>query len=157
MSQHDISHDYGRRNPATGVLILVDRPTIVFLTVCTLDRVSTLAPPLWRDALVRSWIEADAWLVGAYIIMLDHVHLFCAPNKDEITIEHSIAFWKRQFRRKAGANAPKFQSRGFHHRLRRGENYAEKWEYVRANPVRAGLVKDPDEWPYQGVLHHLPW
>jgi putative transposase len=157
VSQRDISHDYGRRNPATGVLISLDRPTIVFLTVCTLHRDATLARPNWHDALVQSWAEADAWLIGAYIIMPDHLHLFCAPNRDEISIEQWIAFWKRQFRRKAGASVPKFQSRGFHHRLRRGENYFEKWEYVRANPVRAGLVKDPDEWPYKGILHHLPW
>jgi hypothetical protein len=50
-----------------------------------------------------------------------------------------------------------FQAHGFHHRLRRGENYSDKWEYVRMNPVRAGLVADPDEWPYQGVLNELRW
>ncbi len=156
MPQLDVRNDFGRRNPATGVLISRDRPTIVFLTVCTLHRVSTLAQPSWRDALLGSWVAADAWLVGAYLIMPDHLHLFCAPN-DEITIEHWIAFWKRQFRREAGSGAPRFQSRGFHHRLRRGDNYHEKWEYVRANPVRAGLVEHPDQWPYQGILNHLPW
>src|SRR5437870_12568897 len=38
----DSSYHFGRCNPATGVLIFRDRPTIVFLTVCTLPRVSTL-------------------------------------------------------------------------------------------------------------------
>ena len=89
--------------------------------------------------------------------MPDHIHLFCAPKNEEIAIEQWIAFWKRQFRRKAGPAAPRFQSRGFHHRLRRDENYHQKWEYVRANPVRAGLVKNAEEWKYQGVLNHLPW
>jgi REP-associated tyrosine transposase len=89
--------------------------------------------------------------------MPDHVHLFSAPNDEEVTIERWIAFWKRQFRRKAGVTAPRFQSRGFHHRLRRDENYHEKWEYVRANPIRAGFVKDPEEWSYQGILNDLPW
>jgi hypothetical protein len=32
---------------------------------------------------------------------------------------------------------------------RSDESLAEKWEYVTQNPVRAGLVSDPDEWPYQ--------
>jgi hypothetical protein len=41
--------------------------------------------------------------------------------------------------------------------LRRDENYHQKWEYVRANPVRAGLVKDAEEWNYQGALNYLPW
>jgi hypothetical protein len=28
--------------------------------------------------------------------------------------------------------------------LRDDESYAQKWEYVRANPVRAGLVEQPE-------------
>jgi putative transposase len=157
MPRRDIHDHIGRHNPTTGVLISRDRPTIVFLTVCTFHRASTLGQQVWHDALIGSWIVAEAWLVGRYIIMPDHVHLFCAPKDEEITIEHWIAFWKREFRRRAGTVAPRFQSRGFHHRLRRDENYHEKWEYVRANPVRAGLVKKTEEWPYQGVLNDLPW
>jgi putative transposase len=41
--------------------------------------------------------------------------------------------------------------------LRRQAHYNEKWEFVRENPVRAGLVHDPDDWPYQGELNHLWW
>jgi hypothetical protein len=36
--------------------------------------------------------------------------------------------------------------------LRPAENYAEKWNYVRENPVRAGLVKNANDWPYQGEI-----
>ena len=42
-------------------------------------------------------------------------------------------------------------------RLRRWENYEQKWRYLRENPVREGLVSDPAEWPYQGMLHVLAW
>jgi REP-associated tyrosine transposase len=146
----------GRRNPATGVYIFRDRPTIAFLTICTLHREVGLAKPGVHDGLVQAWNQADAWLVGAYVIMPDHIHLFCAPQNEEVVIEHWISFWKRQFRRLC-KSAPRFQSRGFHHRLRRDENYSVKWEYVRQNPVRAGLVKTPDEWQYQEVLNHLRW
>ena len=34
--------------------------------------------------------------------------------------------------------------------LRNDESYGQKWEYVRENPVRAGLVARADEWPYEG-------
>jgi len=40
----------------------------------------------------------------------------------------------------------------FDHVLRSDESYAEKWNYVRDNPVRAGLVKAADDWPYQGEI-----
>ena len=41
--------------------------------------------------------------------------------------------------------------------LRSGESYSEKWAYVRANPVRAGLVARPEDWPYQGEMCELRW
>jgi hypothetical protein len=41
--------------------------------------------------------------------------------------------------------------------LRRHESYDSKWEYVINNPVRAGLVKEPDDWPFQGALNVLRW
>ncbi|HEY2681003.1 MAG TPA: hypothetical protein VGI59_06740 [Candidatus Udaeobacter sp.] len=47
--------------------------------------------------------------------------------------------------------SPIWQRGIFDHVLRSDESYAEKWNYVRANPVRAGLVNDPD-WPYAGEI-----
>jgi putative transposase len=42
----------------------------------------------------------------------------------------------------------KWQRDFFEHRLRRDESCEEKTDYVRANPVRAGLVADADQWPH---------
>jgi len=94
-------------------------------------------------------------MIGAYVIMPDHLHLFCSPIDEDVTIERWATFWKRQFRRYAGSEAPHFQTDAFHHRLRQDESYTEKWEYVRMNPVRGGLVARPEDWPYQGVLNEL--
>ena len=89
--------------------------------------------------------------------MPDHIHLFCAPNGEDHTLERWISFWKRRLRRQLKTPEALFQAHSFHHRLRRDENYSEKWEYIRMNPVRAGLVSHPDQWPYQGILNELPW
>ena len=35
----------------------------------------------------------------------------------------------------------------FDHLLRSHESYAQKWEYIRQNPVRAGLVKFAEDCP----------
>jgi putative transposase len=144
-----------RRHPAKGVFIFLGRATIVFVTVCSRQRKKELANPAVRDALLIAWAKADLWMIGAYVIMSDHLHFFCSPTHEECVIEQWMTFWKREFRRALGASAPRFQSDSFHHRLRGEESYAEKWEYVRANPVRAGLVKKPEDWPYQGVIHEL--
>jgi hypothetical protein len=43
-----------------------------------------------------------------------------------------------------------WQREYFDHVLRSGESYAQKWDYVRENPVRAGLVTSWDHWRYVG-------
>ncbi len=42
-----------------------NRPTIVLVTVCTVDRVPALATPEAHAALVSAWREAGDWLVGS--------------------------------------------------------------------------------------------
>jgi REP-associated tyrosine transposase len=49
----------------------------------------------------------------------------------------SQALWQRGF---------------FDHLIRNTESYAQKWDYVRENPVRAGLVGKAEEWKYQGEI-----
>jgi len=39
--------------------------------------------------------------------------------------------------------------------LRSSESYSQKWDYVRENPVRAGLVANADDWPWQGEVESL--
>ena len=142
-----------RHHPDEGVFIFRGQPTIAFLTVCTAKRRPGLANAMVHDALVSSWKRADAWLVGLYLIMPNHIHLFCCPQKEECEIEDWITYWKREFRRLVGDKAPRFQPRGFHHRLRNDESCGQKWEYVCQNPVRAGLVRHSGDWPYQGSLN----
>ena len=144
-----------RKHPAKGVFIFRGQATIVFLTVCSRNREKNLANLAVHDALLRTWNKADRWMIGAYVIMPDHIHLFCSPLDETLAIEKWITFWKRGFRRELGSSAPRFQSDSFHHRLRGEESYSEKWDYVQENPVRAGLVKKAEDWPYQGVLNEL--
>jgi len=45
----------------------------------------------------------------------------------------------------------------FDHLLRSEESYAQKWDYVRENPVRAGLVAHSNEWTYLGEIFALDY
>jgi putative transposase len=110
-----------------------------------------------HNALRESWCAATAWLVDFYLIMPDHVHLFCAPQNEDHTLEEWISFWKRRLRRQFKTLEALLQAHSFHHRLRRDESYSGKWDYVPMNPVRAGLIGDPSDGPYQGILNELPW
>lgn len=48
-----------------------------------------------------------------------------------------------------------WQEEFFDHVLRSSESYSQKWNYVKQNPVRAGLVKSSDQWPWQGEIESL--
>jgi hypothetical protein len=43
----------------------------------------------------------------------------------------------------------------FDHVLRTNESYSQTWNYVRENPVRAGLVESAADWPYQGEIVYI--
>jgi len=170
-----------RHNPAPGVHVDLGRSNFVLLTVTTEKRDPCLANETVHRLLHETWSEARAWLVGDYLLMPDHLHCFCAPHDLKFTIETWISYWKRKFALKhkrlastlappptggvGGARLPtslpssvwKFQSRGWHHRLRDGENYSEKWLYVQENPVRKGLCQRIEDWPFKGRVFDLMW
>jgi hypothetical protein len=52
----------------------------------------------------------------------------------------------------AGSGDPIWQRGFFDHLLRSSESYSEKWNYVRENPVRAGLVSHANDWRYSGEI-----
>jgi putative transposase len=158
----------GRHTPAKGVHVSLGGPNWVFLTVCTEKRERWLAQTSVQRALHDIWEHtATACLVSDYLLMPDHLHLFCTPRDLKFTIERWMGFWKDRLAKKlnsqGGAAAPpyrivgKFQAGGFHHRLRDGESYVQKWQYVRENPVRAGLVARREDWSYCGRVHEIRW
>lgn len=149
--------DIGRKSPACGVHIYSGQPTIVFLTVCAEDRKPWLADPVVHGHLRAAWQSAQAWLVGYYLLMPDHLHLFCAPHDASFTLEKWVTFWERQFRRLHKDPNARWQPHPFHHRLRREESYGDKWNYVRENPGRNGLAQNAGDWPYQGMMNSLRW
>ena len=146
-----------RRKPEQGVRLEGVQPTIVFLTACTKTRKPWLACPEAHERLRETWVEADAWRVGEYVLMPDHLHLFVSPKNLRFQLERWTIFWKSQFSRRHAHPDWAWQASVFHHRLRSRESYVQKWDYVQNNPVRAGLVAEASNWPFMGRIHELIW
>jgi len=141
-----------------GVQAEVLCPVIVFLTACTRNRSRWLASNEVHLLLHELWVGSDAWLVGDYVLMPDHLHLFAAPNPTKcVELENWVRYWKSQFTKRHGNATHRWQTDHWDRRVRKEENYLEKWEYVRNNPVRHKLVTKPEDWPYQGKIHQLVW
>jgi len=150
--------EVGRQTPAGGAHIFLGQPNVFFVTVCADARIPWMAQAAVQSALERIWREeATAWLVGYYLLMPDHLHLFCAPHDLHFDIDRWITYWKRQFSRQNLDRDWSWQRRAFHHRMRNRIEYEEKLTYVRENPLRKNLVKTPEEWPWQGHIHDLRW
>lgn len=93
--------------------------------------------------------------VGRYVIMPDHLHLFvCSDHK--FTLTEWIKGLKRGITNalRSKSTPSQWQPGFFDHPLRNDDSYAQKWTYVRENPVCAGLVALPD-WPYQGEIAYI--
>ena len=139
-----------------------DRFPLLFITACTHDRRPLLATPAAVTLLRDIWYESlaiDDWAVGRYVIMPDHIHLFARPGPSAKPLAKWIQGWKsisaRQLTASRLLSSPVWQRDYFDHFVRSVDSYSEKWDYVRANPVRAGLVSHVDDWPHQGEIHPL--
>ena len=135
-------------------------PIIVFLTVCTKDRKKILANDQAHLLLLKAWDAANEWMIGRYVIMPDHIHLFCAPaDLNPQPLSRWMNYWKSFAARRwpVPGEAPIWQRHFWDTQLRRGENYDAKWDYVEQNPLRAGLVESVEDWPHQGELNVLRW
>jgi putative transposase len=105
----------------------------------------------------REGEERGAWL-GAYVLMPDHLHAFVAVDEERIEISTWIKSLKNALSktlRSQSILSPHWQKGFFDHVLRSGDSYSEKWNYVRDNPVRAGLVKNWTDWPFLGEIFDL--
>ena len=152
-------------------------PPLYFVTLCTVRRRKILANEVVHRSLIEygeRGIERSVAL-GRYVIMPDHIHLFVRGGP-----EFNLGLWVRGLKRVVAAAvtggrgglqssstaSPPAASDGcsytgsrniwqrgfFDHLLRNSESYAQKWNYVWENPVRAGLVSKPEDWPFAGEI-----
>ena len=143
--------------------IFLEAP-IYFVTTCVAYRRPLLAEADVVAILIEEWrtaMKRHEWAVGRYVIMPDHVHFFCRPQPQAKRLADFIRAWKswsaRSVLRTLGRPSPLWQPEFFDHLLRSETSYLEKWDYVRHNPMRAGLTSDLSEWPWQGFIQDLEW
>ena len=140
--------------------IFVECP-LFLITICALGREKVLTSGSLPEAVTETLQDAAAasgWQVGRYVIMPDHLHFFAAPGAEACTLSAFVGRFKGISTRRAwqlGRAGRLWQREFFDHLMRSGESYAQKWEYVRRNPVRAGLCQRPEDWPYQGEVEPL--
>ncbi len=126
---------------------------LFFVTFNTHRRAAILACEAVHARFVAFARESEGRniAVGRYVIMPDHVHLFVQGGAGFV-LSGWIRMLKRSLSQAIAAGPPHWQEGFFDHLVRHDESYARKWDYVRDNPRRAKLVREEEEWRYQGEV-----
>jgi len=119
-----------------------------FFTICCLQRGAnqlcrpTISPLLLEDGVF--YHTSRRWALHILLLMPDHLHLIAGFPREE-AMSQVIRDWKRLTARRAGIV---WQRNYFDHRVRPDEGLQLKTDYIRQNPVRAGLVSTAESWPH---------
>jgi len=130
---------------------LINNPAIFFITTSTLQRKPF---PGYPDSLIK--IEELLFQVAkyksvsimGYVIMPTHLHLIAGTKEGGLGISKFIHSLKGMIRKELVGNAKLWQER-FDDLVLKSENqFNIKLNYIHYNPVKIGLVENPEDWPY---------
>jgi len=101
--------------------------------------------------VLRSLVAERKFKLHDFVVMPDHLHLLLTVE-DEMTVEKAMQLVKGRFSfrlgRELGFKGEVWQ-RGFSEVQSLGDkSFAEFRTYIANNPVKAGLVDAPEEYPY---------
>jgi REP element-mobilizing transposase RayT len=112
--------------------------------------------PAARDLVLKHCLHdhGTKLFMHAAVVMPEHVHLLLSPLRDkkgEIfsmieLIQPIKSASAHTLNRLAGQAGPVWQDESFDHVLRSDESLHGKADYIRMNPVRRGLVVQPEEY-----------
>ena len=126
----------------------------LFITFCKLGREPF--PAEARSAILKHCLHdhGKRYELHAAVVMPEHVHLLLTPLRDEQGWPHGLpAILKlikgcsaRTVNKLGSGSGPVWQEESFDHVLRSSENFTEKLEYIRQNPVRRLLDPRSEEY-----------
>ena len=134
--------------PRIPVWLRADQEVVYFLTFCVARREWVLANDAAFVAFRSAIHRLTNWNVVAAVLMPDHVHLLIAPVDRDAAIGNAAGAIKRWMRQDLNADW-EWQPGSFDRLLRSDESAEEKWQYIRQNPVRAGIVENWEDWPFR--------
>jgi putative transposase len=93
----------------------------------------------------------------AYVIMANHVHVLLAPQSPIAQIMQQIkGSTAREANLILGRTCLQFwQDESFDHWIRDSGEWQRVRTYIERNPVAAGLVNKPEDWPWSSVLYPI--
>ena len=104
--------------------------------------------------VVRQLRQEAGFLVIGWVLMPDHWHAILYPAHP-LTISRVMESIKdaatKRINRSCREVGRLLQPRFFDRALRTVREYVERVQYIHLNPVKAGLVDRPEDWPWSSV------
>ena len=111
---------------------------------------STRAATLFLDTFF-SYRDTGKFQIHEFVVMPNHVH-FLITLGNGTTLERALQLIKGGFsyraKRELDIHSEIWQRGYVDHPIRDEADYRQHRAYIHANPVRAHLVENPDEYPY---------
>ncbi len=107
--------------------------------------------------LLRDGVERFGHSLHAFCLMDNHIHLAVRTGEVSLSrIMQNLMFrYARHVNRRHGRVGHLFQGRFRSVVVDEGSYLLELVRYIHLNPVRAGLAKDPADWPWSGHRAYL--
>jgi len=126
---------------------------IFFITSVTAQRKTLFQRDAASELLVdvfQHYRSQGKYLLHEFVIMPDHFHALITPAP-EISLEKAVQFIKGGFSFRLKSKMPVWQPSFTNHRIRDSEDFERHREYIRMNPVRAGLAEKAEDYPYSSA------
>jgi putative transposase len=106
-----------------------------------------------EDAMVRGEKPLEQYILHAYVVMPNHVHLLITPRLPVSRIMRGIkGVSARDANRILGRGGKVFwQDESYDHWVRDEKEFGKIRFYIEYNPVGAGLVKRPQDWQWSSA------
>jgi putative transposase len=131
---------------------------IFFVTICAAPGTAPFSDSRLAEKVIASlqWLRTHrGMLIYSYCLMPDHLHLLLRLGTSGWDLPTAMGAFKSfttQQSWKLGYRGQLWQDRYYDHVLRKHEDAATIGEYMRQNPVRKGLVEQPEEYRLSGLL-----
>jgi REP element-mobilizing transposase RayT len=105
--------------------------------------------------LLQSTAGLFTWRTHAHCLMGTHYHLVIEAARDRLSegMRRLNGVYALRFNRRYGFRGHLFETRFSSWAIRDEQHLNAAVEYVLANPVRAGLCREPREWPWSEAAY----
>jgi putative transposase len=111
------------------------------------------AKRVFEHSLDQTRRSYQFYVIG-YVVMPEHVHLLLS-EPDRATLATALQALKQSaFQKLIGHHGKFWQTRYYDFNVWSPEKRVEKLQYIHRNPVRRGLVENPEDWPWSSYRHY---